>query len=78
MKFFFTLALTIMALSIANAQTPAAGKSNRLPVKSAEKADTKKANKLPDTAIGAPDVSACFAGTNDLNLLLLRQAIVKA
>ena len=80
MKIFFTLALTVMALSIANAQTPTT-KETAKTVKVADQADMKNEKITPTAtpiAIGAPDVSQNFAGTNDLNLLLLRQGIIKA
>ena len=62
MKKILIIALTLIAFA-ASAETPAT---------------TVSTPASAPTAVGAPDNSAKFVGTNDLNLFLLRDGIKKA
>ena len=63
MKKILIIALTLIAFA-AKAETPAT--------------TTVSTPASAPTAVGAPDNSAKFVGTNDLNLVLLRDGIKKA
>ena len=63
MKKILIIALTLIAFA-ANAETPAT--------------TTASTPASAPTAVGVPDNSAKFVGTNDLNLFLLRDGIKKA
>jgi hypothetical protein len=85
MKNILIIALTLIAFA-ANAQTPAAKETTKATI-SVNASDvqapiatpaTEETPAAAPTAVGAPDNSAKFVGTNDLNLYLLRQGVKKA
>ncbi|MCW3127652.1 MAG: hypothetical protein JWO03_3310 [Bacteroidetes bacterium] len=88
MKKILIIALTLIAFTAAHAQSPAikevskaaisvqvSDHTTQTPV--AAPCEEQEAPAAP-TAGNAPDVSANYVGTNDLNLLLLRQGIKRA
>jgi hypothetical protein len=88
MKNILIIALTLIAFA-ANAQTPAAKETTKatISVNASNATDvqapiatpaTEETPAAAPTAVGAPDNSAKFVGTNDLNLYLLRQGVKKA
>jgi hypothetical protein len=80
MKNILIIALTLIAFA-ANAQTPAAKETTKatisVNVSKATEVQAPATEKAP-TAVGAPDNSARFVGTNDLNISLLREGVKKA
>lgn len=83
MKNILIIALTLIAFA-ANAQTPVAKEVSKAAISVNVSKDIKiaaEANETPatkPTAYGAPDNSAKFVGTNDLNIYLLREGVIKA
>ena len=85
MKSLLIIALTMVTFATASAQTPGAKETTKATITSVSKQQaptaTPAAEQTPAgdaTAVGAPDDSAKFVGTNDLNLYLLRQGVKKA
>ena len=85
MKKILIIALTLIALAQANAQTPATTEAFSQTIISVKSSDNKETQtqatetKTNDaTEVGAPDNSAKYVGTNDLNLYLLRQGVKRA
>ncbi|MBS1623089.1 MAG: hypothetical protein JST83_03650 [Bacteroidetes bacterium] len=84
MKYILTIALSILIFTAANAQTPTAKENTQVTntnTQSAQAPAAAPAEQSPAqdaTAGSGPHISANFVGTNDLNLLLLREGIKKA
>lgn len=84
MKYILTITLSILIFTAANAQTPTAKENTQVTntnTSSAQAPTAAPAEQSPAqdaTAGSGPHISANFVGTNDLNLLLLREGIKKA
>lgn len=85
MKYILTIALSLLIFTAASAQTPAAKENTQVSitntqseVKTTAVAPAQQAPAQDATAGTGPHISANFVGTNDLNLLLLREGIKKA
>ncbi|MCW3127461.1 MAG: hypothetical protein JWO03_3119 [Bacteroidetes bacterium] len=89
MKSLLIIALTLITFATANAQTPAAKETTKATITNVSNATdvqapvaapaTEEQTPTNDATAGsAPNVSANYVGTNDLNLLLLRQGVKKA
>ena len=86
MKKILIIALTLIAFTTANAQTPAAKETATTTVNAAQATETapvaapatEEQTPAAPTAGSGPNVSANYVGTNDLNLLLLRQGVKRA
>jgi hypothetical protein len=81
MKNILIIALTLIAFA-ANAQTPATKETSKATISvNVSQSTPAIQNETPataPTALGAPDNSAKFVGTNDLNISLLREGVKKA
>jgi hypothetical protein len=84
MKNILIIALTLVAFA-ANAQTPTANETTKATItvnvsntSNVQTPATENAPVAAPTAVGAPDNSAKFVGTNDLNISLLREGVKKA
>ena len=89
MKNILIIALTLIAFTSAHAQSPATQEASKATISAqvATQSDVQAPIAAPvqnnvtpaaPTAGSAPDNSAKFVGTNDLNLFLLRDGIKKA
>lgn len=84
MKYILTIALSLLIFTAASAQTPAAKENTQVTITTAQNtqapvaAPAEQAPVQDATAGSGPNISANFVGTNDLNLLLLREGIKKA
>ncbi len=84
MKYILTIALSLLIFTAASAQTPAAKENTQVTITTAQNtqapvaAPAEQAPAQDATTGTGPHISANFVGTNDLNLLLLREGIKKA
>ena len=85
MKYILTTTLSLLIFTAANAQTPTAKETTQVTIINTQSntqapvaTPAEQAPAQDATAGSGPNISANFVGTNDLNLLLLREGIKKA